>query len=116
MVQELGHSYTKLKLSTLPVFGLVKFAFFSMSMMEVSFNLSFFFPFQLGMRNYHLRRNKEFCPVLNLDKLWTLVSEQARLRYANATDGKVPVINIVKAVSVYIYIFFDILTLNLMLY
>ncbi|XP_050362969.1 60S ribosomal protein L27a [Nymphalis io] len=52
---------------------------------------------KLGMRNYHLRRNKEFCPVLNLDKLWTLVSEQSRLKYANATDGKVPVINIVKA-------------------
>ncbi|KOB76070.1 Ribosomal protein L27A [Operophtera brumata] len=52
---------------------------------------------KLGMRNYHQRKNKEFCPVLNLDKLWTLVSEQARLKYANATDGKVPVINIVKA-------------------
>lgn len=52
------------------------------------------------MRNYHQRKNKEFCPVLNLDKLWTLVSEQARLKYANATDGKVPVINIVKAVSI----------------
>lgn len=48
-----------------------------------------------------MRRNKIFCPVLNLDKLWTLVSEQARLKYANATDGKVPVINIVKAVSIY---------------
>lgn len=58
-----------------------------------------YFGLQLGMRNYHLRRNKEFCPVLNLDKLWTLVSEQARLKYASATDGKVPVINIVKAVS-----------------
>ncbi|GBP07083.1 60S ribosomal protein L27a [Eumeta japonica] len=54
---------------------------------------------KLGMRNYHLRRNKNFCPVLNLDKLWTLVSEQSRLRYAGATDGKVPVINIVKADS-----------------
>lgn len=53
------------------------------------------------MRNYHQRKNKEFCPVLNLDKLWTLVSEQSRLKYANATDGKVPVINIVKAVSTY---------------
>lgn len=58
------------------------------------------FKFQVGMRNYHVRRNKEFCPVLNLDKLWTLVSEQSRLKYAGATDGKVPVINIVKAVSI----------------
>ncbi|KAH9638238.1 hypothetical protein HF086_013676 [Spodoptera exigua] len=51
----------------------------------------------LGMRNYHVRKNKLFNPVLNLDKLWTLVSEQSRLKYASATDGKVPVINIVKA-------------------
>lgn len=51
-----------------------------------------------------MRRNKIFCPVLNLDKLWTLVSEQARLKYANATDGKVPVINIVKAVSIVLFI------------
>ncbi|XP_053599918.1 large ribosomal subunit protein uL15 [Plodia interpunctella] len=52
---------------------------------------------KLGMRNFHLRKNKDFCPVMNLDKLWSLVSEQTRLKYANATDGKVPVINIVKA-------------------
>lgn len=54
------------------------------------------------MRNFHLRKNKVFCPVLNLDKLWTLVSEQARLKYANASDNKVPVINIVKAVSIFV--------------
>lgn len=53
------------------------------------------------MRNYHERKNKLFNPVLNLDKLWTLVSEQSRLKYATATDGKVPVINIVKAVSIH---------------
>ncbi|MCP5809852.1 uL15 family ribosomal protein, partial [Klebsiella pneumoniae] len=52
---------------------------------------------KLGMRNFHFRKNKNFCPVLNLDKLWTLVSEQTRLKYASAPDGKVPVINIVKA-------------------
>lgn len=44
--------------------------------------------------------------MLNLDKLWTLVSEQSRLKYANASDGKVPVINIVKAVSEIITVIF----------
>lgn len=70
--------------------------------------------FQLGMRNFHLRRNKDFCPVLNLDKLWTLLSEQARLKYANATDKKVPVINVVKAVSIYNYFTYFIITDTLM--
>lgn len=51
------------------------------------------------MRNYHLRKNTKWCPSLNLDKLWTLVSEQTRLKYKNSTDGKAPVIDLVKAVS-----------------
>lgn len=50
------------------------------------------------MRNYHLRRNTKWCPTLNLDKLWTLVSEQTRLKYKDSQD-KAPVIDLVKAVS-----------------
>lgn len=52
------------------------------------------------MRNYHLRRNTKWCPSLNLDKLWTLVSEQARHKYKEDTTGKAPVIDIVKAVRI----------------
>lgn len=52
------------------------------------------------MRNYHLRRNSKWCPTINLDKLWTLVSEQTRERYKENKDGKAPVIDIVKAVSI----------------
>lgn len=51
------------------------------------------------MRNYHARPIKKYCPVLNLDKLWTLVSEQTRLQYKNSPDGKAPVIDAVRAVS-----------------
>lgn len=51
------------------------------------------------MRNYHLRRNTKWCPTLNLDKLWTLVSEQTRLKYKDS-ENKVPIIDLVKAVSV----------------
>ena len=53
------------------------------------------------MRNYHLRKNTKWCPSLNLDKLWTLVSEQTRLKYKDATNGKAPVIDLVKAVSLH---------------
>lgn len=52
------------------------------------------------MRNYHLRKNSKWCPSINLDKLWTLVSEQTRLKYKESPEGKAPVIDIVKAVSI----------------
>ena len=50
-----------------------------------------------GMRHFHLTRNKYHCPVVNLDKLWTMVSEQTRLKYKDAKpDGKVPVIDVTR--------------------
>ncbi|XP_063232748.1 large ribosomal subunit protein uL15 [Bacillus rossius redtenbacheri] len=51
---------------------------------------------KLGMRNYHLRRNTKWCPTVNLDKLWSLVSEQTRVKYKDNTE-KAPVIDVVKA-------------------
>lgn len=51
------------------------------------------------MRHFHLTQQKYFCPTVNLDKLWTLVSEQTRLKYAKQTD-KAPVIDVVRAVSI----------------
>ena len=48
------------------------------------------------MRNFHLRRNHHYCPTVNVDKLWTLVSENLRTAYANKTD-KAPVIDVVRA-------------------
>ncbi|MEQ2195322.1 60S ribosomal protein L27A, partial [Xenoophorus captivus] len=55
---------------------------------------------KVGMRHYHLKRNTSYCPTINLDKLWTLVSEQTRLNYAKKPDGPAPVIDAVRAVSV----------------
>ena len=49
-----------------------------------------------GMRFFHLKRNKLFKPSINIDKLWSLVSETTRTQYANNKD-KVPVIDISKA-------------------
>ena len=30
------------------------------------------------MRHYNIRKNKYFCPIINLDKLWTLVGHDVR--------------------------------------
>lgn len=56
------------------------------------------------MRNYHVRKNKNFCPTLNLDKLWSLLGEQKKqvIQDKDAKNKKAPVIDIVKSVS---YIF-----------
>lgn len=53
------------------------------------------------MRHYHLKRNTVHCPTVNLDKLWTLVSEQTRLNYAKKPEGPAPIIDAVRAVSIF---------------
>jgi hypothetical protein len=53
---------------------------------------------KVGMRYFHKTQNKFFRPVINVDKLWTLVSEQTRTRYASDPDGKAPVIDCVRSV------------------
>ena len=73
---------------------------------------------KVGMRHFRLQRNQFYEPTINLDKvntsallmtahclcrlqLWTLVSEQTRENYAENKDGKVPVIDVVNAVSAF---------------
>ena len=52
---------------------------------------------KVGMRYFHLTRNKYHCPTINLDKLWSLVSEQTRENYKDKKDGPAPVIDVVRA-------------------
>ncbi|EEB18991.1 60S ribosomal protein L27A, putative [Pediculus humanus corporis] len=52
---------------------------------------------KLGMRNYHLNRNTRWCKAINLDKIWTLVSTDTRLRCADSKEKKAPVIDVVRA-------------------
>jgi len=52
---------------------------------------------KLGMRNYHKRPIKTYAPIINLDKLWSLVSEQTRLQYKENAEGKAPVIDVIRA-------------------
>jgi len=51
---------------------------------------------KVGMRHYHKTNQKYFCPTINLDRLWTLVSEQTRSHYKNKTEVA-PVIDVVRA-------------------
>ena len=38
------------------------------------------------MRNFHVRKNRTFCPTLNVDKIWSLASDNTREKFANGTD------------------------------
>uniref|UniRef100_A0A7S2WUG5 Large ribosomal subunit protein uL15/eL18 domain-containing protein n=1 Tax=Rhizochromulina marina TaxID=1034831 RepID=A0A7S2WUG5_9STRA len=53
---------------------------------------------KVGMRRFHLLRNREHCPILNLDKLWSLAPEgtfdQAK---AAAGTGQAPLIDVTKS-------------------
>lgn len=61
---------------------------------------------KVGMRHYHLKRNTAHCPTINLDKLWTLVSEQTRLNYGKKPEGPAPIIDAVRAVSTGQYFYY----------
>ena len=56
---------------------------------------------KVGMRHYHKTLNKYHCPIVNLDRLWSLVTEQTREAYKAKPDGPAPVIDCVRAVSIY---------------
>ncbi|XP_053670038.1 60S ribosomal protein L27a [Anopheles nili] len=50
---------------------------------------------KVGMRNFHLNRNHQFCPTLNLSHLWNLVPPKLR-EEAKKNPEKVPVVDLVK--------------------
>ncbi len=54
---------------------------------------------KVGMRHFHMTKQKYHCPTVNVDKLWSLVSEQTREVYKKKTDVA-PVIDVVRAVSI----------------
>jgi large subunit ribosomal protein L27Ae len=53
---------------------------------------------KVGMRNFHAHPNNSnlYQPGINLDKLWSLVSEQTRTKYAGEKK-KAPVIDVSRA-------------------
>ncbi|TDH73358.1 hypothetical protein CCR75_007112 [Bremia lactucae] len=52
---------------------------------------------KVGMRHFHLLRNRTHCPTVNVERLWTLVSEKTKEQAEKAKDGKAPVIDVTKA-------------------
>lgn len=51
---------------------------------------------KIGMRFFHLKRNKLHSPSINLDKIWTLVTDNSRKVYAQNKE-RIPVIDVTKA-------------------
>jgi large subunit ribosomal protein L27Ae len=52
---------------------------------------------KVGMRYFHLTRNQYYCPVINVEKLWSLVPEKSQsLVEKNAKEGKYPVLDVLK--------------------
>lgn len=49
-----------------------------------------------GIRVFALQRNKLFAPTINIDKIWTLITEQSR-KLSAANKDRVPVIDVTKA-------------------
>jgi large subunit ribosomal protein L27Ae len=49
---------------------------------------------KVGMRHFHYKKNPYHCPVVNIDKLWSMVGLDKRLEYAKKTDGTVPMIDV----------------------
>mmetsp|Transcript_16155 Transcript_16155/g.26635 ORF Transcript_16155/g.26635 Transcript_16155/m.26635 type:complete len:149 (+) Transcript_16155:749-1195(+) len=52
---------------------------------------------KVGMRYFHKTRNQYYCPIINLDKLWTLVPEKIRKELAEKKDGTAPVLDVTRA-------------------
>ncbi|XP_028341498.1 60S ribosomal protein L27a-like [Physeter macrocephalus] len=52
---------------------------------------------KVGIWHYHLKRSQSFCPTVNLDKLWTLVSEQTRVNAAKNKTGAAPITDVVRS-------------------
>ena len=51
---------------------------------------------KVGMRQFHVLKNRKFCPTINLDKIFSVAGEGTYDAAKNASDGKAPVIDLVK--------------------
>lgn len=51
---------------------------------------------KVGMRRFHLTRNSQWSPIINVDKLWTLVPEEEKKGLSSESDV-VPVIDTLAA-------------------
>ncbi|CAK9251397.1 unnamed protein product, partial [Sphagnum jensenii] len=49
----------------------------------------------VGMRHFHYKKNPDFCPVINVDRLWSLVPEGV-FEKSQAGAEEAPVIDVTK--------------------
>lgn len=54
------------------------------------------------MRTFHLKRNLEFCPTVNVDRLWSLLPEGV-YEQAKAGSEQTPVLDVTKLVNLQQY-------------
>lgn len=55
---------------------------------------------KVGMRYFHKTNQQYHCPTINIDRVWTLVTDETRQKYAEAGEAdKVPVIDVTRFVS-----------------
>eukprot|EP00930_Biecheleria_cincta_P049592 TRINITY_DN3478_c0_g3_i2.p2 TRINITY_DN3478_c0_g3~~TRINITY_DN3478_c0_g3_i2.p2 ORF type:complete len:171 (-),score=35.88 TRINITY_DN3478_c0_g3_i2:8-451(-) len=51
---------------------------------------------KVGMRNFHLIKHGKVCPTINVERIWSLVSQETREKFAKE-KSKAPVIDVTKA-------------------
>jgi len=51
---------------------------------------------KIGQRHLHFRKNKFYCPHVNIANVWT-IAMKAGIPFEKRTDGKVPVVDLTKA-------------------
>ncbi len=56
------------------------------------------------MRHFHYKRNPDFCPTINVDKLWSLVPESVYEKTAAGSEVA-PVIDVTKLVSAVLVVY-----------
>ncbi|ERM97648.1 hypothetical protein AMTRI_Chr01g110240 [Amborella trichopoda] len=50
---------------------------------------------KVGMRYFHKLRNKFYCPIVNVDKLWSLLPEEAKPKaIATQKSGEAPLLDV----------------------
>ena len=60
--------------SQLAFCAIVQMQLVQMQLVQMELNL--WMTVQVGMRHFNIRKNKYHCPIVNLDKLWSLVGNE----------------------------------------
>jgi large subunit ribosomal protein L27Ae len=52
---------------------------------------------KVGQREFHKLKNRRWCPTVNLDRLWSLLSQRTQEKYTEGESAVTPVINVVRS-------------------